>query len=273
MRRDGSFGGLWYAAIGNLIILAHSLYHAYTIENFRLAQFPVLLSIFIGVVIFCLTMFNDHTCKITVMLAVQGLCFALGAFLSHLGKIDWDTGAGIPSGKYAVGYARTWTKKNSQHVVVYYPINKDKDGLVPNASRPPYKLWGVGTRGDNEERLVLAWAGNPKSVRGKTYKDFTNTRIMSHVRPNFWQNSPYSLDLTKQNNVGLVPMIFNHGLMGQANKYGMLLAEFASHGYIVFSLDTHSGSNGYTEKQNGEPVLFDTSNKFMDYDTRNLQVQ
>lgn len=95
---------------------------------------------------------------------------------------------------------------------------------------------------------------------------------MAHLKPNVRPYAPYDLE-NDENALSLVPIIFNHGITGSSRGYTAMLSELASHGYIVFSLDTHSGACGYTEKANGEPVLFDTSDKFMDYEARNRQVQ
>lgn len=96
------------------------------------------------------------------------LLLSLGARFVF-GSLDYDSAVDLPSGRYGVGYARTWTKKDSMHMVVYYPI-KDKKN-VPLNERPPYKLWGVGTRGDNEEAKTLAWGrGGPDAVRGKSHE-------------------------------------------------------------------------------------------------------
>ena len=51
----------------------------------------------------------------------------------------------------------------------------------------------------------------------------------------------------------------SHGLYASRTIYTTVCRELASHGYIVFAIDHHDGSNHYTEDQNGEPIKFDLS--------------
>jgi hypothetical protein len=46
----------------------------------------------------------------------------------------------------------------------------------------------------------------------------------------------------------------------------------ASHGYIVFALDHHDGSNPYTEDSNGKPVVFDTKAPHYEYEDMHKKV-
>ena len=54
-------------------------------------------------------------------------------------------------------------------------------------------------------------------------------------------------------------MIFSHGYVAAANWYTCYIKEFVSHGYIVFSIDHHDGSCGYTQLKNGSEKVMDTS--------------
>lgn len=54
----------------------------------------------------------------------------------------------------------------------------------------------------------------------------------------------------------LTPMIFVHGFGGNNVSNVGLCREFASHGHVVFSIDTHDGTCEYTEKENGTEVHF-----------------
>lgn len=74
-----------------------------------------------------------------------------------------------------------------------------------------------------------------------------------------WKNAPY--DLPAQN---LVPMIFNHGYAGQAHSYSGLFREFASHGYVVISLEACDGSATYTQKQDGTEIFTKYDAEFKD---------
>lgn len=68
-------------------------------------------------------------------------------------------------------------------------------------------------------------------------------------------------DLPKCN---LTPIIFTHGLAGMSCQYTGHMRELASFGYVVIGMDAHDGSCTYTEKEDGEAVLFDRSRDLYD---------
>lgn len=56
-------------------------------------------------------------------------------------------------------------------------------------------------------------------------------------------------------------------------QYTGHLRELASFGYVCIGMDTHDGSCTYTEKENGEPVLFDRSKDLYDGAFRTEQLE
>lgn len=66
-----------------------------------------------------------------------------------------------------------------------------------------------------------------------------------------------------------VPMMYWHGFFSQAKDFCGIMSEMASHGYICFVIDCHSGMNVYTEKKNGVPLEYspkwDLKTQGMDY--------
>jgi predicted dienelactone hydrolase len=64
-------------------------------------------------------------------------------------------------------------------------------------------------------------------------------------------------------------MLLAHGLFSQARDFCGMSAEIASHGYVVFAMDCHSGMCMYTERADGTPLvlnlLWDLAKLGMDY--------
>ena len=71
----------------------------------------------------------------------------------------------------------------------------------------------------------------------------------------------------------LVPVIFSHGLTGTRCFYSTIASEMASHGFIVYLMDHHDGSCGYTEKKDGEAVHFDASTPIYNYEDMHAKVK
>lgn len=74
-----------------------------------------------------------------------------------------------------------------------------------------------------------------------------------------WKDAPFDLPSQK-----LIPMIFSHGYGGQAHFYSGLNREFASHGYLVISMEGNDGSATYTEKEDGTAIPFKYDHTFKD---------
>jgi hypothetical protein len=67
----------------------------------------------------------------------------------------------------------------------------------------------------------------------------------------------------------VIPMLYAHGFFSCSRDFCGISAEMASHGYVVFAMDCHSGMNVYTEKADQTPVeyapLWDLKTQGMDY--------
>ena len=68
-------------------------------------------------------------------------------------------------------------------------------------------------------------------------------------------------------------MIFCHGLTCNRSSYSGMCREFASHGYIVFSLDHFDGSCHYTVKRSGQEKYWSSLHDPKDKEIRNKQLQ
>jgi dienelactone hydrolase len=65
-------------------------------------------------------------------------------------------------------------------------------------------------------------------------------------------------------------MLYSHGFFSCSRDFCGISAEIASHGYVVFVMDCHSGMGVYTEKEDKTPIdyapLWDLATQGMDYD-------
>lgn len=86
------------------------------------------------------------------------------------------------------------------------------------------------------------------------------------MHPNVSCEAPFDLPAEDDRYKSLVPIIFNHGYGGASYQYQGLYGELASHGYLVISMDSNAGGCSYTQKENGEPVLFNMEREIFDYD-------
>lgn len=60
----------------------------------------------------------------------------------------------------------------------------------------------------------------------------------------------------------LIPLVFLHGLSCNRTASSGLCRDFASHGYIVFSLDHCDGSSYYSQKKNGDEFMWKAQGDF-----------
>jgi hypothetical protein len=60
----------------------------------------------------------------------------------------------------------------------------------------------------------------------------------------------------KAEGVKLIPILFSHGYGSHRNAYTGLCKDLASHGCIVFSMDTTDGTCTFTKGKNGVDIMF-----------------
>lgn len=70
----------------------------------------------------------------------------------------------------------------------------------------------------------------------------------------------------------LIPLIYCHGLTCTRTSQSGSCRDFASHGYIVFSLDFFDGTCSYTQKRNGESKFWLKDQHPLDRDLRDKQL-
>lgn len=183
------------------------------------------------------------------------------------GDIDWNQ-MGEPSGDYSVGAKTMWTQRNSQHTLVLFPIKKRSGGVAPG-QHVSYAVFG-DTFKRHATRYLQWWARGVASVEGKDEEEFGMSHFFDHIRPeHIWNEAKYDLPLDNDKYRKLTPIIFMHGLGSNNRQYLGLYRELASHGFIVFAIDSHDGSCRYTETAEGSAVVFDVSSEAFDFATRN----
>ena len=66
----------------------------------------------------------------------------------------------------------------------------------------------------------------------------------------------------------LIPIIFSHGLTCNRTTYSGICRDFASHGYIVFSIDHYDGTAYYSRLLNGRHKYWSSAHNFKDFQLR-----
>ena len=75
-----------------------------------------------------------------------------------------------------------------------------------------------------------------------------------------------------QTNRPLIPIIFSHGLAANRTMLSGSCRNFASHGYIVFTLDHNDESSHYVENNDGVGIYLDKEHLAYDFEFRKKQI-
>jgi hypothetical protein len=62
----------------------------------------------------------------------------------------------------------------------------------------------------------------------------------------------------------LVPMIYCHGLSANRVTQSVSCRDFASHGFLVFSMDHFDGTANYARKKNGDDKYWSSMHDVLD---------
>lgn len=71
----------------------------------------------------------------------------------------------------------------------------------------------------------------------------------------------------------LVPMIYCHGLTANRVTQSVTCRDFASHGFLIFSIDHFDGTAQYARKQNGEEKYWSSMHDVLDKKLRQDQLE
>lgn len=159
---------------------------------------------------------------------------------------------GSPTGNYGVGCQRFWVQ-GKNHVVAFYPTDRQHFDEVVEKGRDdadnlcrllPFYQFDLKKQHAADKITSAYWSGcDPKDVDEEFSYD--------EVRHDVICDMPVAGDLQV-----LTPMVFVHGFTGNNVGNVGLFREFASHGHIVFSVNTHDGTCEYTETEDGMELYF-----------------
>ena len=155
------------------------------------------------------------------------------------------------SGDYGVGVKRVWTKTNSNQLLVFYPTDKAEytKAMCDDKNKQPFDFENERFHSDLN-RMFMAMGGEVVEEADAYY-------MLGDLTIDAWVNGPLLSKATC-----LTPIIINHGFGGNCSAYSGLGRELASHGYIVFVMDSHCGAQHWTVKENGQDVRFDPTKEF-----------
>jgi platelet-activating factor acetylhydrolase len=109
---------------------------------------------------------------------------------------------------------------------------------------------------------------------GKVYNlpTFISKPSMRLIIGDLRLNSTYGLPILNEQKQ-LPILIFSHGLYGNRTTYSMICSEFASHGWLVFSIEHHDGSASHSFVK-GKPLDFlKVPKNENEFETRNNQLE
>jgi len=140
---------------------------------------------------------------------------------------------GPVSGPYQVGYRKIFLtqSKGKNACSVFYPVDQGAEA----GDESPVFMFDYG------QAQLDHWATIPPKLPKMLLRTLLNVTLPVLNRP-----QP-SADFTKKK---LIPLLFSHGNRCTRNLYFGLLREFASHGFLVISIDSHDGTCMFTT--NGE---------------------
>jgi len=132
-----------------------------------------------------------------------------------------------PTGPYKVGYKKI-ELPDSQNVAVFYPTNETTKDVKYSPSSENWERFADVTR--------LFSMMKKKSPMPKFIFKYTFHYLEHHYLGVNEDATIIKLD-NKDNNKGFPVIIFSHGLSANVNMYSIQLKEWASNGFIVFSVD------------------------------------
>lgn len=136
-------------------------------------------------------------------------------------------------GPYGVGYREFQLKTgNKPWVSVYYPI--DKQVYEELKDNPEFNIQKMRDGFKAAEGLARGFNAGPHFL----FRYHTQSRVQ--VVKNFRLHRDFT-----NNEKGLIPVFFSHGLVFNRNKYSAICRELASNGCIVYSFDHTDGSCSY----------------------------
>ena len=190
------------------------------------------------------------------MIALAIYCTFLGlaiAFSIIFGEGNFN---GVKmTGPFEVGHKEFYSKKDGTMVSVWYPMDREEHKKT------------IGLKGRNSY-----WFRYGYKSRVGLAKATANWGTEDNVHPWFFKYlDDVKMDTVQDGNLSkafnereLVPMIYCHGLTANRTTQSITCRDFASHGFLVFSLDHFDGTCNYARKQNGEEKYWSSMHDVLD---------
>ena len=226
-----------------IIILSIVLIAGIIIEGFRLFQWIFLL-VFIPQ---CFLVFMGEY----NLIAEIFLCIVI--FLGILMTLLFGEGNFNRlklSGPFEVGHKDIHISSSGNAVSVFYPMDKDVYDKIMDEDSDRNSRWmryGYNTRLGGA-RATAPW-GSDKHSHPFVWKFVERVRMLTV------EDGPLAKVFCSDNEAErkpLVPMLYSHGLTSCRTFQSGSCRDFASNGYIVFSIDHHDGTCNYSRLKSGE---------------------
>eukprot|EP00347_Sterkiella_histriomuscorum_P000764 403374591 len=232
------------------------------IEGLRLHQVPHILNVFCFGPLCVLP--NDYQLVFQIIF----MCLTgLSSFALVYGESDYANYKFY--GPYKVGFKMIRTQTFDNEMAVYYPVDHDVYEKKKNSKD---KLYFIDPK---NEIHFLRGLLRSMMVGMKPYKRNVPKFIYQYIKGAFVdvvKNVPISNDF-KNGSKELVPIVFSHGLSSCSNYHNLMLADYASHGYLVLAINHGDNSCAFTIGKDGKPYYFDCKPKLEHFETRNNQLK
>ena len=154
---------------------------------------------------------------------------------------DSDFGKVVMTGPYEVGFKEFRTTKLDNEVSVFYPISRTHHSeLIKDHNTEWFRHGDKTLLGIAKASLPYGNTRHPPLFFFRFMRKIVMDTVLDvgHVDSDFHRKS-------------LIPIIFCHGLSSNRTMHSGTARDFASHGYIVFSLDHKDESASYYENIDG----------------------
>ncbi|TNV79108.1 hypothetical protein FGO68_gene4215 [Halteria grandinella] len=245
-----------YLFLTGLCLLALNFWH----EGLRLQQLPMFLG-------FLLFTGGKYFSSATPLLNIASLGLSLLSALLLILFGETDFSRLLLNGRYEVGFKEFRSHIHDNEVSVYYPVDKEYHARHIGERNT---LW---TRHGEETLQGMARASGSNTYGGNGKKE--SLVLMRHLRK-VYMDTVYDGEMSKEfinDGKALVPLIFCHGISSNRTMQSGTCRDFASHGYIVFSLDHKDGTASFYKSKCGtKQAYYDNSKLLYDYEHRREQI-
>ena len=159
------------------------------------------------------------------------------------------------TGPFEVGHKDIFCSKDGRAISVWYPMDREehKKTIKEKGRNTYYFRYGYSSR-VGLTKATASW-GTDDHVNPWFFK------YIDDVKMDTCQDGKLSKVFNERE---LVPMIYCHGLTANRVTQSVSCRDFASHGFLVFSIDHFDGTANYARKQNGEEKYWSSNHDLLD---------